>query len=108
MATSPTMAMAPKQAAWGYSGVWAADDLEELVTMAPASRWMIARLRACTPQLPAGVWERRQRSGDPRARAASPGALRRIIKARGTGARAIRRPDRRQSGPMPTVGERSW
>ncbi len=96
MATSPTMAMAPKQAAWGYSGVWAADDLEELVTMAPASRGMIARLRACTPQLPAGVWERRQRSGDPRARAASPGA------------RAIRRPDRRQSGPMPTVGERSW
>ncbi len=107
MATSPTMAMAPKQAAWGYSGVWAADDLEELVTMAPASRGMIARLRACTPQLPAGVWERRQRSGDPRARAASPGALRRTIKAREPDG-AIRRPDRRQSGPMPTVGERSW
>jgi hypothetical protein len=51
MATSPAMAMATKQATWGYSGVWAADDLEELVTtMTPASRWMVARPAGMPPR----------------------------------------------------------
>jgi hypothetical protein len=56
MATSP--AMVPKQATWGLLGAWAAHDLEELITMAPASRQIVARLRARYPQVPDGVWAR--------------------------------------------------
>jgi hypothetical protein len=56
MATSQTMVS--KQATWGLLGAWAVHDLEELITMAPTSRWIVARLRARYPQVPDGVWER--------------------------------------------------
>lgn len=56
MATSP--AMVRTQATWGLLGAWAVHDLEELVTMAPASRRIVARLRARHPWVPDGVWER--------------------------------------------------
>jgi hypothetical protein len=56
MATSQTMVS--KQATWGLLGAWAVHDLEELITMAPTSRRIVARLRARYPQVPDGVWER--------------------------------------------------
>jgi Protein of unknown function with HXXEE motif len=56
MATSP--ATVPKQVTWGLLGAWAAHDLEELATMAPSSRRIVARLRSRYPRIPGGVWER--------------------------------------------------
>jgi hypothetical protein len=56
MATLP--ATVPKQVTWGLLVAWAVHDLEELCTMAPASRRIVARLRARYPQLPDGVWEK--------------------------------------------------
>ena len=56
MATSP--ATVPRQVTWGLLVAWAVHDLEELATMAPASRRVVARLRARYPKVPDGVWER--------------------------------------------------
>src|SRR5262245_1063598 len=58
MATATSPAMVPKQATWGLLGAWVVHDLEELLTMAPTSRRIVARLRARYPQVPDGVWER--------------------------------------------------
>lgn len=48
----------PKQVTWGLLVAWAVHDLEELVTMAPSSRRIVAGLRSRYPRLPDGVWER--------------------------------------------------
>ncbi|HEX8863374.1 MAG TPA: HXXEE domain-containing protein [Actinomycetes bacterium] len=56
MTTSP--ATVPRPVTWGLLAAWAVHDLEELATMAPALRRIVARLRPRYPQLPDGVWER--------------------------------------------------
>jgi Protein of unknown function with HXXEE motif len=56
MATSP--ATVPRQVTWGLFAAWAVHDLEELCTLAPSSRRIVARLRSRYPQIPGGVWER--------------------------------------------------
>jgi hypothetical protein len=56
MATSARTVSA--QVTWGLLGAWAVHDLEELITLAPSSRRIAARLRSRYPQLPGGVWER--------------------------------------------------
>jgi hypothetical protein len=56
MTTSP--AAVPRQVTWGLLGAWAVHDLEELATMAPSSRRIVARLRSRYPQVRDGVWER--------------------------------------------------
>jgi hypothetical protein len=59
-ATSP--ATVPRQVTWqvtwGLLAAWAVHDLEELCTLAPSSRRIVARLRSRYPQIPGGVWER--------------------------------------------------
>jgi len=56
------MAAAPstvsKQVTWGLLAAWAVHDLEELCTLAPSSRRIVARLRVRYPTIPGGVWER--------------------------------------------------
>jgi len=48
----------PKQVTWGLLVAWAVHDLEELATMAPTARRIVARLGSRYPQVPDGVWER--------------------------------------------------
>ena len=52
------MATLPKQMTWGLLAARAVHDLEELCTMTPASRRIVARLRARYPQLHDGMWEK--------------------------------------------------
>ena len=56
MATS--LATVPRQVTWGLLAAWAVHDLEELCTLAPSSRRIVARLRSRYPQVSGGVWER--------------------------------------------------
>ena len=49
MATAALPAMVPRQVTWGLLGAWVVHDLEELATMAPGSRRIVARLRSRYP-----------------------------------------------------------
>ncbi|MFJ8086505.1 HXXEE domain-containing protein [Streptomyces sp. NPDC096205] len=48
----------PSAVYWGLFAAWAANDIEELLTMAPWSRAAVSRLRERFPRVPAGVWQR--------------------------------------------------
>ena len=52
MATSP--ATVPKQVTWGLLAAWAVHDVEELATMAPSSRRIVAACAPATPSCPTG------------------------------------------------------
>jgi hypothetical protein len=79
-------ATVPKQVTWGLLAAWAVHDLEELVTMAPSSRRIVARLQARYPQLPDGVWERLELS--PAHVAVAIGLMGTVTAAAGAGARS--------------------
>ncbi|MFE0102912.1 HXXEE domain-containing protein [Streptomyces sp. NPDC059009] len=48
----------PSAVYWGLFAAWAANDLEELLTMAPWSRAAGPRLKARFPRVPDAIWKR--------------------------------------------------
>ncbi|MCF3102221.1 HXXEE domain-containing protein [Streptomyces roseoverticillatus] len=48
----------PAAVSWGLFAAWAANDIEEILTMAPWSRAAVPRLRARFPRVPDRVWSR--------------------------------------------------